>query len=138
MNFRAKASLLALSCVVAGCGGAATPEARVAAEPESRVEPEPTTVPEAEAQIARLEEELGGRAAKAEAPRTQPPAPTQDHAPAESTPGTACVTPCRAVASMRRAVEALCRMTGETDARCVRARHTLAESVDRVRSCSCH
>jgi hypothetical protein len=48
-----------------------------------------------------------------------------------------CVVPCRALASMRTAVIALCRMTGDDDARCANAKRTLADSEGRARSCSC-
>ncbi len=51
-----------------------------------------------------------------------------------------CVSPCIALASMRRAVAALCRMTGDGDARCLDARRTLAASENRVSQtsrCSC-
>jgi hypothetical protein len=38
---------------------------------------------------------------------------------------------------MRRAVAALCRMTGEEDARCEDAKKTLNESESRVARCHC-
>jgi hypothetical protein len=48
-----------------------------------------------------------------------------------------CASPCRALASMKRAVEALCRMTGESDTKCVDARKTLADNVGKTASCKC-
>jgi hypothetical protein len=48
-----------------------------------------------------------------------------------------CGTPCRALVSMRRAVTALCRMTGNDDTRCVDARRTLTDSQARIAPCSC-
>lgn len=48
-----------------------------------------------------------------------------------------CGNPCKAITSMRRAVSALCRMTGEEDGRCVDAKRTLASSEARVASCPC-
>jgi hypothetical protein len=48
-----------------------------------------------------------------------------------------CGSPCRALASMRRAVGALCRMTGDEDARCADAKRTLTESEARISPCSC-
>jgi hypothetical protein len=48
-----------------------------------------------------------------------------------------CASPCRALASMRRAVTALCRMTGDGDARCLDAKRTLLDSEGRVSPCSC-
>lgn len=59
-------------------------------------------------------------------------------APAEApTATTSCGSPCRAIASMRRAVTALCRMTGADDARCVDAKRTLTDSQTRIAPCSC-
>ena len=48
-----------------------------------------------------------------------------------------CVTPCRAIASMRRSVAALCRIAGDDDPRCVNARRTLDEGERRVARCGC-
>ncbi|WP_394825228.1 hypothetical protein [Pendulispora albinea] len=48
-----------------------------------------------------------------------------------------CSTPCRALTSMRRAVEAICRLAGNADARCTDAQKTLAASEQRVASCRC-
>jgi hypothetical protein len=48
-----------------------------------------------------------------------------------------CVTPCKAIASMRRSVDALCRLAGDGDARCIDARGTLARSEQRVARCGC-
>lgn len=97
--------------------------------------------------------------AAADAPRSaepSPPPPTSPVAPSsrparptpapggDSTPSKAtrnaddrCGSPCRAIASMRRAVNALCRMTGDDDARCVDAKRTLVESEGRISPCSC-
>jgi len=49
----------------------------------------------------------------------------------------ACATPCHAIASMRRAVDAICRMAGAQDARCVAARKTLSDDEARVAPCGC-
>jgi hypothetical protein len=38
---------------------------------------------------------------------------------------------------MRRAVDALCAMTGDTDHRCVDARRILTESTTRLATCKC-
>jgi hypothetical protein len=54
-----------------------------------------------------------------------------------ASPPPACVTPCKAIASMRRSVDALCRLAGETDARCVDARGTLQRSEQKVARCGC-
>lgn len=51
--------------------------------------------------------------------------------------GDRCAGPCRALGSMRRAVAALCRMTGSDDTRCVDAKRTLADSERHVSPCAC-
>jgi hypothetical protein len=56
---------------------------------------------------------------------------------AASEPSSECVMPCRAIASMRRSVAALCRLAGEDDPRCVNARKTLDEGERRVARCGC-
>jgi hypothetical protein len=41
------------------------------------------------------------------------------------------------MSSMRRAVEAICRMAGDADARCTDARKTLKDSEAKVAGCGC-
>lgn len=145
-----KGLLLLLSTLTAvACGGAPEPAAKSPASestkaPKEEELPEPRTVEEAQEQIARAKETLegGGRplgAAKAtteEATRAAP-APPSAATGREERPDDTCGSPCRALASMRRAVEALCRMTGDTDDRCVDARRTLGENTTRTSSCRC-
>ena len=149
-------TLLAASVAttLAACGGAAPPAARapesMAAEPEG----DPATVEEAQQQIARAQARLGGRERTADAPAATESSPPAKAAPApppaepapdarpgsmsKSGPGdSACSNPCRALASMRRAVTALCRMTGDTDARCLDAKRTLTSAEGHVVPCSC-
>jgi hypothetical protein len=38
---------------------------------------------------------------------------------------------------MRRAVTAICRIAGDTDARCEGAKQTLVDSESRVKTCGC-
>lgn len=134
----------ALTFGIAACGGAASPESRAPA-PQSPAggHAEPTTIEDAEAQIAAARADLersperDDLAKSAEEPK---PRDREKKAPAESADGRVedrCGGPCRALASMRRAVDALCRMTGDSDDRCVRGRRTLAESTSRIRSCTC-
>jgi hypothetical protein len=129
--------------------------------------PEPTTVEEAQADIDRWRQVLlpaqastttlsPSRAPSADhapSPTTAPAPPTagasqttseaaesKSEGPrggASDAPSNQCVTPCRAIASMRRSVVALCRLSGEDDTRCVDARKTLTESEQRVVSCGC-
>lgn len=117
---RAKVELAAAG---AGDGAAATGSAKAAeapadtsASPEAEPAPSPATPQAAE-----------------------PRAGTRAEAPSKSALAGAdrCASPCRAIASMRRAVTALCRMTGDDDTRCVEAKHTLTDSEKRIDGCSC-
>ena len=98
--------------------GAVEKADRYAPEPQS--EPSKATAPSA------------GPARPSTAPRATRPSPAD--APAGTS---SCGSPCRAIQSMRRAVTALCRMTGTDDTRCVDARRTLSESQARIAPCSC-
>jgi hypothetical protein len=150
-----------------GCGGAAPEAAAPGAKsPESArsASPEPGSIEEAQAQIASARAQLGGdtgpsRFAPAPGaapspmspvspsltpPRSTSPAapPAADSSTASGTSGAGggddrCASPCRALASMRRAVDALCRMAGNDDARCTDAKRTLIDSEGRVAPCSC-
>lgn len=137
-------ALVFVGALVAACGGAEGAAPKASSPAPERVEneaAEPRTVEEAQAQIDRFSAELG--------PKPRPPAPESSPTSKPTTaPGDAkadsshltndsCASPCRALASMRRAVDALCRMTGETDNRCVDAKKTLADSVGRTSSCKC-
>jgi hypothetical protein len=51
--------------------------------------------------------------------------------------GNACANACRAFASMKRAVDTLCQLSGDADDRCVDARKTLQETAQRVAQCGC-
>ena len=143
-------ALAASATTLAACGGG-TPAARA---PESATEAvvEPTSVEEAQVQIARARALLDRQAADPpvdtevtpplKTPRAPGPAPDRQPAGAAkaSTNGSEearCSSPCRALASMRRAVIALCRMTSEADARCVDAKRTLTESEGRITPCTC-
>lgn len=140
-----------VATTLAACGGAATARApqSVGAEPEG----DPATVEEAQQQIARAQARLTGlnrnadvpaatdSSAPAKAAPAPPPEPSPDARPGARTKsgigeGT-CSSPCRALASMRRAVTALCRMTGDTDARCLDAKRTLTDNEGRIVPCTC-
>jgi hypothetical protein len=147
--------LLVTLPLLAGCGGAAPKGAEAPASSTAPREPEPTTVEEAQAQIDRAKQELAGSArtttgAGATSPSTgvtsePPPADATGTAPSRhetkvsaDEPGPSpCASPCRAIASMRRAVTAICRIAGDTDARCEGAKQTLVDSESRVKTCGC-
>jgi hypothetical protein len=136
---RALVVVAALAASLVACGGAesakapaAMPAATTPAAGTASTENEPRTVQEAQERIARarqaLEPDQGAPPAPAKAPRE-----TRQ----EESKGDACGEPCRALDSMRRAVEALCRMTGDGDPRCLDARKTLSESTSRLATCKC-
>ena len=105
----------------------------------------PRTIAEAEETIARTRAELsarplppaqpGSKAEKESAPERKQDGDARP--PVESRQNSEATCPCRALTSMRRAVGALCAMTGDADSRCAEARRTLEESIVRLRGCSC-
>jgi hypothetical protein len=125
-------------------GCAASPGAKKAMEPEG---PAPSTIEEAEAELSRARTSLEGPPASqpvpSQAPQggvVQPSPPPPPMAPAprvEARETSTCETPCRAIASMRRAVSTICRLAGEEDARCTNAREVLKSNEKRVASCGC-
>ena len=137
--------------VLAGCGGAANKGAEAPASSMAPAEPEPTTVEEAQAQIDRAKQQLAGNAGSAGSagmpstgtsattPAATPPADASRHqeTSADQAEPSPCASPCRAIASMRRAVTAICRIAGDTDARCEGAKQTLVDSESRVKTCGC-
>jgi hypothetical protein len=161
MNVRACiAGLSAVALLsIASCAAQQSPPAR-----QPPVGPEPRTVDEAQTDIDRWSAQLGiartpkGPTMEPVAPGTGPtppapspppdrPASTQaappsagassDSAGGGDTSASECVMPCRAIASMRRSVASLCRLTGEDDPRCVAAKKTLEEGERRVARCGC-
>jgi hypothetical protein len=91
-----------------------------------------------------------GPAGGATAPTSPTPlsqaAPTQAEAAAEasksaeeqeSNVGSVCDTACHAIASMRRAVGAICRLAGPQDEKCTQAKKTLSDEEARVAGCGC-
>jgi hypothetical protein len=120
-------------------------------------EAEPTTVEEAQARLERAKALLGGivpglSSATSTAGGTSVTAPTLPPSGTRETETqngagkagadeggrrASCVTPCSAIASMRRAVDAICRLAGADDARCTDARKTLGDSEAKVSPCGC-
>jgi hypothetical protein len=137
-----------LFIVLAACGGAARP----AEAPEQ----EPQTIEEAQTRIDVSSRVIQAsttlaQTAKPQEPAMPPAAPPSpkglgaepgwgadtDSSAREARPQSPCDTSCRAIASMRRAVAVLCRLTGDDDSRCTDAKQTLAESERRVAACGC-
>jgi len=140
---------------IVGCaaGPAAAP---AAAAPERKLElREPATIEEAQAQLEQARAQLSGgvtvapttptATGAAVAPEPGPSGATSTPggpaAPADATSASEsqhrCGNACVAMTSMRHAVDAICRMAGETDARCTHARKTLEDSETRVTGCGC-
>lgn len=149
---------------LAGCAAGprmspATPRPPAAEAPE----PEPSTVEEATLQLDRgashLERALAPKGdatvgvepgAGAGVPPSQPqqppaPPPAQPAGGGEARPQQAqeerwrepCTEACRALASMRRAAETICRLAGPEDARCQGARRRVQEGEGRASPCGC-
>lgn len=161
IRFLVLSSTASMLTMLGACGAAESAPAAQSPEsksPDTGTAREPTSIAEAQALIAAAKAELGnggpGAFASpphppAEARTSEPPASSQTSpvlpskpstlpAPgADSAPKDRCGGPCRALASMRRAVTALCRMTGGEDARCLDAKQTLADSERRIAPCSC-
>lgn len=159
-------TIVSLAFVACG-GAASEPKSPPAQKEMTATEADgPSSVAEAQDQIARAKRELEHAAVSSQEAKTSdssaPPAPPPDtKAPKKTTTPTpvspstpprsemkphdgvaskhedTCGNPCKAITSMRRAVTALCRMTGEEDGRCVDAKRTLASSEARVASCPC-
>jgi hypothetical protein len=149
---------IAGATALAACGGAEgapakAPAGTAGAEPES-TQREPTSVAEAQDQIARAKSDLeltekkkaegdkdsatspGGGATPSTSPAAKPS--VREESPKLSVQDS-CGQSCKALSSMRRAVSALCRMTGDTDSRCADARKTLQDSESRVvATCHCN
>lgn len=139
------ATLATLATLAAGCGAAnkepsatpTTPKPAPSSRPTEADGQEPATVDEALEQIRVAKARLSAphdvaTPATAAQPGPKPPTPGTDPGHAS-----ACGDGCRAITSMRRAVTALCRMTGDDDARCKDARETLRTSEAKLASCSC-
>lgn len=147
-------ALVTGTVALAGCGGAAPEAASPAAKSPGGaqdVSSEPGSIEEAQAEIAAARAQLAGESGPSRfapapgaapssgtspPPAASPPPPASDSSTRPSAQDR-CGSPCRALASMRRAVTALCRMTGNEDARCTDAKRTLVDSEGRIAPCAC-
>jgi hypothetical protein len=118
---------------LAACGAPSREQESPKAAPTTERVPEPQTVQEAQAQIDRARADLERGSEVVVQGRT----PGQPVEPTEPQRADTCAQPCNAIASMRRAVTALCRMTGEDDDRCRDARMTLRSSEAKLGACAC-
>lgn len=94
--------------------------------PSGRARPAPAK-PKAEKKESVARDSRAGSAAPAsERPETEGETRESD-----------CALACRAFASMRRAAERICSLTGEADARCSRARSRVDEATRRIARAEC-
>lgn len=136
--------------------GAAAPEAKAQAAPPSstaafaedengaRTEESFTSVAEAEAALEKARAELNpsppppadtGAPAKTEAKKA--PAPSAAPAGGLAAGADRCGNACKAFASLKRAAGAVCRLAGESNARCKRAQGIVQENEARIAVCKC-
>jgi len=115
---------------LAGSGGLSVPS--TGAAPTTPSTP-PAPGADSSVQQAPAKSAEPPKASSTKKPAPDSPTPTETPHEVEDR----CTSPCRALVSMRRAVTALCRMTGDTDTRCVDAKKTLSDSEGRVSPCSC-
>ena len=149
------------AALLVACGGAASESAPKApsSSPSSVDAPagEPQTIEEAQAELERARVALSGAASggaagmSTTAPTSTPsggaaqsptrPAQPQSAAPAPQGAGASaastCDQVCRAITSMRRAKDAICRLAGPADARCADAQKKVADGETNAISCSC-
>lgn len=102
-----------------------------------------TSLAEAEAALEKARAELGAPRAEARPAESQPEkAKRPSTAPAGGAAPLAegaerCVNACKAFASLKRAASAVCRLAGDTNARCKRAQTIVQDSEARVAVCKC-
>jgi hypothetical protein len=95
---------------------------------------EPTTIEEAQAQLEQARAQLPGAPVDRSTPATTA---TPDSATGGAGATTACGNACGAMVSMHHAVDAICRIAGDADARCTDARRTMKDSETKVAGCGC-
>jgi hypothetical protein len=129
------------------------PQADAVAAPADEA-PAFSTIEEAQAAFTRAEQDLltlqggapagAGGPAEAAPPATAPAEPEGAAQPkAEAAPkddkgaARSCSGLCRAFGSLSRAADAICRLAGEADERCTRARGSVRDNFQRVSVCRC-
>ncbi|WP_394845738.1 hypothetical protein LZC95_53000 [Pendulispora brunnea] len=117
---RAKVQLGATNAPSADAAGASAPRAPAAPPQQPQAERAPAPAPPPAPASKSMESKSAVQQYRAEEAVSDP-----------------CADSCRALASMRRAVAAICRIAGNADARCTDAKATLASSEQRVSTCRC-
>jgi hypothetical protein len=104
-----------------------------------------TTLQAAETEFARVERQLDALwtpAAPSASPAPEAPGKAgseaqQPEAKASDDLALRCETACKAFLSLERAAAAICRLGGEADARCTRAKSTVEKNRQRISECAC-
>jgi hypothetical protein len=120
-------------------GAGATPPTSLGGEDESsdrglkKGEEEPKTLAEAEALLKTSSQDLEKLIGPLKADKATGGAP-----PAPLASGDArCPKACKAFDSLKRAGDAICRLAGDADARCTRAKDMVKQNAARVSVCGC-
>jgi len=93
-------------------------------------EPEPATLAEAEAALAKAKSNLDTLLGTTAVGRGGSATPLASGDPR-------CESACKAFSSLRRAAAAVCRLAGESNERCARAKALVKANEARVSSCAC-
>lgn len=145
MSVRRGHGLVVGLLLLAGCGAMPGPR-----QSQPGVTPEPSTIEEAQARLdqeeARLKRLALTRKETYASPPPSAPVPaataTVDAPPASPQAGGkaeegGCQDACRALSSMKRAADTICRLAGPEDARCQTARRRVHEGEERASTCGC-
>jgi len=147
MSVRRGHGLVVGLLLLAGCGAMPGPPPSQPAR-----DPEPSTIEEAQARLdqeeARLKRVAPTKKETYASPPPSAPAPaptpvaTAGAPPASPQAGGkaeegGCQDACRALSSMRRAADTICRLAGPDDARCQTARRRVHEGEERASTCGC-
>lgn len=144
-DLRRGARILALMAIAAsgaaGCGGAAPPADAAPAAPASpavtSAESMPTDVDGTVAALDRAESDLQaalGGAPEGQQKKAEPGEAERPAGGADALSSDPCSAACRALASMRRAANHLCGLTGDPEPRCDAARARLTRAEERTRA----
>lgn len=157
---------LALSPLLSACGAAPEPAARAPESPSSMATGDESfaSVDDAQRGLKQAEADLRAALGPASAGAASPagpsvetstplpsPAPPSSPPPAPATGATtkapereglpqdasACATACRALGSMTKATETICRLAGASDERCTKAQHSIDDARTSMRTCVC-
>jgi hypothetical protein len=143
---------------LAGCGGAAAPSTPQTPEPAAEAPAEaeaPSSASEkqgadfesldqAESALQQAQAELDAFSAPAAATPSSGEAEADEARASRAAPAAAggagpsrCTTACQAFASLERAARAVCRIAGDSDARCARGKSAVDSYRSRVAACGC-